>query len=338
MFFASFCITLAFAVISSSFLKLKSILIFIVSLFLFFCAHLVLVFQIAGLMGVLNNQVAFLIIQVVFLVGLLMGWMVWGKPALFSTLIPISLSKKSLFTFLRQNPLLAICMLVVDIAYSVNAYLIYLVPPNNNDSLYVHMARVGHWMQIGSFDYYPTYYMFQHYYPFNAQGLIHWTVLFSGSDHFAGYIQFLAAVICALLIYGFARLLEFLPEQGLFASMLWLTFPQVFFKSTTTQVDLIVTAFVLASFYLLFYGVRYASRAAFILSGISLGIAIGTKQTAFFVLPALGLALLGYVFIARVQIRTFKSWLLSALLASILFGSIAYIRNYVWFGNFIGSQ
>jgi 4-amino-4-deoxy-L-arabinose transferase-like glycosyltransferase len=336
MFFASLCVTLAFAFFSSSFLKLKSILIYIVSLFLFFCAHLLLVFQVAGLMGVLNNQSAFLLIQIVSLAGLAVCWVVRGKPALFSTLVPISLSKTSLFAFLRQNPLLVVFTLVVDIAYAVNVYLIYQVPPNNNDSLYVHMARVGHWMQSGSFDHYPTYYLFQHYYPFNAQGLIHWSVLFSGSDHFAGYVQFSAAVFCALLIYCFARFLELSPAQGLFASAVWLTFPQVFFESTTTQVDLIVTAFVMGSFYLLFVGVRYASRAALILSGIALGIAIGTKQTAFFVLPALGLTLLGYVFIAKVNIRTFKAWLLTALAASILFGSIAYIRNYFWFGNFMG--
>ncbi len=336
MFFVSFCIAIAFSIIASSLLKIKSALIYIISLVLFFCAHLVLVFQTAGLLSVLNNRLSFLVIQFIFLGGLSCVWLVKGKPSLLFWLRKIKLSKAALGQFFRQNPLLAIFMLVVDISYAINAYLIYVVPPNNNDSLYVHMARVGHWIQTGSFNYYNTYYLFQHYYPFNAQGMIFWNVLFTGSDHFAGYVQFAAAVFCALLIYGFARLLERTQPQSLFAVTLWLTFPQVFFESTTTQVDLVVTGFVLGSFYMLFYGVKYDDRASFVLSGISLGIAIGTKQTAFFVIPALGLALLGYLFIKKVQICVFNFWLLSILLSTILFGSIAYIRNFQWFENFMG--
>ncbi len=336
MFFVSFCIALIFSVISSSFLKIKSILIYSVSIILVFCAHVILVFQVVGLLNVLNNRFYFLLIQLLSLAVIIGIWFAKSRPPLFSTLPPITLSKASLMVFLRQNPLLAIWMFVINISYAINAYLIFVVPPNNNDSLYVHMARVGHWIQSGSFNYYNTYYLFQHYYPFNAQGMIFWTVLFSGSDHFAGYVQFVAAILCALLIYGFARLLERTQPQSLFAATIWLTFPQVFFESTTTQVDLVVTGFVMGGFYLLFYGNKFGDRAAFILSGISLGIALGTKQTAFFVIPSLGLAFLGYVMIKKIQIRTFNIWLISVLLSTILFGSFAYIRNYVWFGNFMG--
>jgi len=338
MFLVSFLIALVFSFLVSACLKIRHPLVYLLSVFLLFCSHLVLAFQAAGLVSILNKPIPFLAIQFCLSLLALIVWLLRRRPVFFADVVKVHLSWRSLSQFLRQNPVLAIFGLLVAIAYGINAYLIYQVPPNNNDSLYVHMARVGHWILNGSLTDYPTYYLFQHYYPYNAQGLILWTTLFSGSDHFAGYVQFFAAIVGACIVYGFARLLERSTNQSMFAALLWLAVPQVFFESTTTQVDLIVTAFVLASFYLLFFGFKYGERNALILAGISLGLAIGTKQTAFFALPALGLILFVYLLSSRSYFHLVKTVFLSILVSTLMLGSIAYIRNYQWYGNFQGPR
>ena len=336
MFFASFCITIAFAVFATANLKIKSWLTYIISLFLFSCSHIILVFQAAGFVAVLNQPTLFLLFQVVLAIGAISVWLLRKRPTLFCQFSHSKFSVSELKLFLRQNPLLSAYLLLVDICYAINAYLNYIVPPNNNDSLYLHMARVGHWMLGGSFDGIKTYYAYQLYYPYNAQGLIFWTVLFTGSDHLSGYIQYFALIFCLIVIYGFCRMLNLEKEQSIFAAAFWLSFPQVFFQSTTTQNDLTATAFTMGAIFLLFYGFKYSDLSAQLLSALSLGLAIGTKQTAFFIIPSLSIIILALLLKGKIKFSTIKYWLLSSLLAISLLGVSSYLRNYLVFSNPIG--
>lgn len=338
MFLVSIILALAFSLLVAACFRIRHPLVFLVGTSLVFCSHLVLAFEIAGLLGVLNQPVDFLLIQAGMTGISGIGWLVFNKPVFLPAAIRIRLSGKSLIQFIRQNPLLSVFGILVAIAYGINAYLVHQVPPNNNDSLYVHMARVGHWLLNGSFEYYNTYYLFQHYYPYNAQGMILWSVLFTGSDTFAGYLQFFAAILGACLVYGFARLLERTTVQSLFASLLWMAVPQVFFESTTTQVDLIVTVFVMGCIYLLFFGYTYAENNTLVLAGIGLGLALGTKQTAFFALPAIGLVIFVMLCRGKTYFHLFKSISLSIIVSTLLLGSLAYIRNLQWYGNFQGPR
>lgn len=338
MFFVSFCIGLAFSIFASASLKIKSWLIYILSLFLFFCTHLILVFQIAGFLAILNRPSLFLLIQVFFTVGAIFVWLLRKKPTLFCQSSHRTFSSTALKQFLRQNPLLSIYVLIIDICYAINAYLIYIVPPNNNDSLYLHMAKVGHWMTNGSFEGIKTYYTYQLYYPFNAQGLIFWTTLFTGSDHISGYIQYVALIFGIFAIYGLCRLLTLKQEQSLFAVAIWLTFPQVFFQSTTTQNDLIATGFTMGAIFLLFFGIKNSDQSALLLSAISLGLAIGTKQTVLFIIPTLVFIILAIFIKSKVKYSEVKFWIFSSLLAISLLGISSYLRNLVIFSNPIGPK
>ncbi|MGA2264585.1 MAG: hypothetical protein ABSH28_24530, partial [Acidobacteriota bacterium] len=75
------------------------------------------------------------------------------KPSLSET-------KQILMPFLKgiltlSDRLLLTLVLVVCLCGIINLFLVFSVPPNNFDSMTYHMARVGYYLQQGSFDSYP---------------------------------------------------------------------------------------------------------------------------------------------------------------------------------------
>lgn len=336
MFVISFLVALLNAFLAIAFLRIKSRAIFLTGIFLIFCTHIVLVFLILGTVGNLGSPGWFLAVQVFLLIFVFAAWLYKNRPDMIAFKDKLYFSSHDLLAFIRKNPILAIFSVIVSITYGVNAYLIYVIPPNNNDSHYVHMAKIGHWMLNGSLDYYLTHYSFQHYYPFNAQSIIYWTTLFTESDHFAGFVQFGGALFGALLVYILARSIHLRDNQSFFASMVFLSIPQVFFGSTTTQVDLIVAALTLGAFVLFFHGMINLDKGTIILSAIAYSLAIGTKQTAIFTLPAFLAGIFWYWFKGTSYRKSIQSWLVAIIISGILLASSSYIRNFVWFNNFMG--
>ena len=70
-----------------------------------------------------------------------------------------------------------------------------------------------------------------------------------------------------------------------------MTFPQIILQSTTTQNDLVATFFFISTLYFLFLDLKIEGQTL-ILSGIALGLAVGTKATILLVLPGLAVAVL----------------------------------------------
>ena len=166
-----------------------------------------------------------------------------------------------------------------------------------------HMVRVGYWLQFGSFLHWASQNILQIIYPINAQSQILWTVLMTGSDHLAGFVQFMGIPIGGISIIGICRLLNYSRPQSVFAGLLWMTLPEIILQSTTTQNDLVVSGLIIACVYFLYDGLISGNSEAFVLSSLALGLALGTKQTTFFILPGLGLICL-IIFLTHSLVRT----------------------------------
>ena len=342
LIFPAALLLLFFALFAASSLRVSGRPFYLLALYLLACAADVFVFEIAGLLRWLGSPVLFLALQAVLTLAAGLFWLRSGKPHLLGPFAADlrHLDFRRLGLSIRRHPALWLLALAVDLAYAVNAYLILVVPPNNNDSLYLHMARVVHWLQTGSFLPYPTPFTWQLFYAFNAQSLIHWTVLFWDSDQLAGFVQFAAAFVTMLGVYLLARQLRFSRPQGIFAALVWAAFPQVFLQSTTTQNDLVPAAFFVGALVFLIQGLRSSDhRPGLILSALGLGLALGAKQTVFFLLPGLAALILllawqerpaGWAFLAR--------WLPAAALAFLLVGALIYLENTIYFGNPLGES
>ncbi|MBI9051657.1 MAG: glycosyltransferase family 39 protein [Anaerolineaceae bacterium] len=238
---------------------------------------------------------------------------------------------------IKQYPFLFALGLAIFFGYIFNALVIYIVPPNNVDSLSTHMSRVAFWLQHG--DYFPweTPRKWQVIYPVNAQLQMYWNVLFSRTDRFVGYVQYLAAICSAVAIAGISRINQASYKQSVFAGSIFLSLPFIVLQSTTTQNDLITCALFITSIYFFFYGMIEQKRSAFIITGITIGLAVGTKQTLFFLLPPyLILMLLSWLVFKKVRFSDLFHLGWVSILTFFLIGSQIFIINQIKYSNPLG--
>lgn len=125
--------------------------------------------------------------------------------------------------------------------------LLYMVPllflaayvaPNNYDTHMYHLNRILIWIYNGNLDHFPTMHLQQLYLNVFAEYMVLDTMLLSGSDQFAGLVQFGAFLgsICGISLI--AKKFGLGKDGQLLAAICFLTIPITIFESTSTQVDL----------------------------------------------------------------------------------------------------
>lgn len=291
-------------------------------------ANIILATFILSFLGSIN-QTGFLIVQTIFLfIVFLIAHL--AKKRFLPLFARVDLNE---FKDLKRHPHILTIGSGIFMFFIVSIFLILLVPPNNWDSMAYHLSRIGFWLQHSSMDFYETYDLRQNYLSPNAEILIMWPILFIKSDIFAGFVQWIGYLGTILLIYGIARELGANIFQGIFASLVWASIPEVMLEATSTQSDIIVTFFLIASIFFMLRGANEMGWKGFVASGISLGLAVGTKGTAILALPGIFIgALFLFYRIKNNFIRNLTIWGISACLGIIIFGSYIYIENYLHYG------
>ncbi len=321
-----------FALFLGACLHICSKTAYLVSLFLLAYAALVLVCQAASLVGQMNRAF-FLLAHSLFALAAWLFWKQSGKPHLLGPLQELRLSKQDLRVWL-QAPDLVILAAGVVLVYLAGAALILLTPQNNYDSMTYHLSRVGYWLQHDSLFPWITPNPRQTSFPINAELGILWTVIFWGSDQLSGFVQWITVPVTGLVIFGLARLIGADRKQSLFAALVWGCFPEIFLQSITTMNDLVVGAFYSSAAYLGFKGLREKKRSLLLLAGLGLGLALGTKSTAFILTPSFVLA--ASLILLLDWRRNFKpifTWATATLAAFLLVGSWGYIQNWIYYHN-----
>jgi 4-amino-4-deoxy-L-arabinose transferase-like glycosyltransferase len=268
-----------------------------------------------------------------------LGWAVWlrnGKPSVWGPFEgwQIRLEVRRL----KREPLLALLLVFTVIAYAFALAQVIYIPQNNMDSLSTHLSRIVFWRQNGSFLPWETPRLDQVWYPVNAQLQTYWTLLFLGSDRLVGSAQWLAALVSAAGVFGLARLFGYGKRPSAFAALLFLSFPLVALQATTTQTDLVTTAFFLLSVYFLVLGLQTERLSPLSLSALGVGIGIGVKKSFFLLLPVLAaLVVLAFLQWRRRSVKPLVFWTFNVLAAAALFGAYMYIVNWTYFGSPFGS-
>lgn len=305
---------------------------FLLGWFVIIFAGIILTAEICSLFSSLS-QVGFLVVQLSLAI---IGWGLWrmsGSPTLVGPLqrplrLPLFHSHKILYVF-------SIACLV---AYLVNAYVILSVPQNNYDSMTYHLARVGYWMQNETLYPWETPNPRQTSFPPNAEIGLLWSMLYFRSDILTGFVQWFFTAAGFLAIYGMSMLLGALRKQALFAGLVWLTLPQIVLQSTTTQNDLVVSSLFLIAMYFLYQGWLSLRPGILFISGTALGLALGTKLTAGMAVPGLGIMCLILWIKSRQRNRFLYTLTASYLLGLLLFASLGYIQNLVYYGTILGPK
>lgn len=337
----AFALVMLFAIILTAVLDIRVRPAALISVYLLAYANIVLVGEITNTFYQLNNPWLWLGLHYLLAAA---AWFVWrwaGKPSLKAPWVGADgrILPAGLRASLKRFPDLWVLGAGVGLVFLFSAVLIWVVPPNNNDSLATHMSRIGYWLQRGAFFPWPSDRIWQITYPVNMQLQMYWTVLFLGTDRMVEIVQWLGALTALPVIYGLARLLGAARPQALFAALVWATFPEIILELTTTQNDLVAGTLFAAMLYLLFLGLSRRHTALLSLSGLALGLGLGTKQTLLFLLPGLGL-IVGLVFLyqGRSVLRGLLVWGASCMAAFLLLGAYMFVVNQVRFGTPMGPE
>jgi 4-amino-4-deoxy-L-arabinose transferase-like glycosyltransferase len=338
LWFTAVVLVTTFSLFATSALRLSHKPAFLICVYLFAYADIALVGEIAGLIGKLDSRSFYLIVHVMLAAAAYVFWRRAGAPHLLGPLK--SLSRESRGNLLSQFEIeLYILSGVVVVIYLVGIYIILTEPQAVDDVLTTYLARVGYWLQSGSFAPWPTsvYNLPQLVWPHNASLQLLWSVLFWGSDQLAGAGQWLAVPVTMLSVYGLSLFFGANRSQSLFVALLWALFPIVILQSTQALTDLIATGILSGCIYLLFLGLKTEHHQYLWLSGLAFGLVIGTRQNVFFALPGFAIVtVLYFVQGSRTTRRLLAGWIIACAAGSLVFGLPSYFYNMLYFGHPLG--
>ncbi len=295
---------------------------------------IILVMTASGLVYRMNQPLFVLIFQIILLFITTAISRYWIKPD--QTLFPFPLPR---LNFKEKGITLPVSVFLITSASVAILNLVYvlLVPPNNNDSLAIHLARIGMWDQFGSWLPWNTKVVWQLTFPMNAELISYWTLLFTRGEHLLGLIAYITGYLSVLLIYRLGLEITNRKSLALLSALTWAAFPVVQMNFSSTRHDHVSSFMLIAAVYFFYHHLKEKNTSYLILSGLGLGLSIGTNYSVAGYLPGLALFFLIYWLVFRkVNFREITTLSASTLLAFFLFSSAIYISNYVHFGSFLG--
>ncbi|MHB8642620.1 MAG: glycosyltransferase 87 family protein [Gaiellaceae bacterium] len=262
------------------------------------------------------------------------GYLVWEVPLAFAAVAVWSRAGRPRpplprvgFGALKRHPLLVVLGLVVGAALVFELVLATTTVPNSWDGMTYHLSRAAGWYQHGSLAWLNAHTPRENIFPPNAEIQTLYTMVFTHGDHLAGLPQYLAELALLVGIFGVARRLGFARSNAAFAALLFATLSEVALQSTTPQNDLVVGAYLLAAVYF----VLGRTRSEVALASLALGLAIGTKLTAFYALPIV--ALLALSLLPR---RRIVELVAGTAVACAAVAALVYVENVVHTGSPLG--
>jgi hypothetical protein len=296
-------------------LRLTQVTSYVLAVYLVAWAEVVVLGEVLSL-GRAADAAGYAVGEAVLLAAALIAWQLCGRPVPPRPMVrPLSL---------RAHPLLVALALAVVVAFVYQAFLVVASPPNNFDSMTYHLSRVAAWYHDGGVHFLDAHTSRQNLLPPNSELAILYTFVFLGRDLLAAAPQLLAELAVIAAVYGCARRLLFPRSAALFAALTTATLTEFALQSVTTQNDLVAAAFVAAAAYFLLG----RSRRELPLVGLALGLAVGTKTTAVFAIPALVLVM--FAVLPRRRVLELAAWSAAAFIAV---GSFGYALNLRETGN-----
>lgn len=305
---ATFALLLT-AGLSAAMLRLKHMTTYVLALYLIAWAEVVVLSEVLSVPAA-ANATGYAVAEAVLLAAALAAWQLRGRPR------PPRVVLRSLS--LRAHPLLVALGLAVAAALVYQAFIVVATSPNNFDSMTYHLSRVAAWYQDGGVHQLTAHTARQNVMPPNSEFAVLYSVVFLGRDTLAAAPQLFAEIAVLIAIYGCARRLLFPRSGALFAALTTATLTEFALQSVTTQNDLVVAAFVVIAAYFLLG----RSRRELPLAALALALAVGTKPTAVFALPVLGL--LALALLPRRRLLELAAWSAAAFVAV---GGYGYARN-----------
>lgn len=229
------------------------------------------------------------------------------------------------FSLLEKTLFIIILLSVISIFLQGILY-----PPNNWDSLTYHLSRIMYWLSNENVNHFSTH-ILRHLYqpPFAEYVIMHINVI-QGNDYLSNTIQLFYLVLSLIVVW---QILDEFKVNRLFkfyTLLFILTIPSVALQASTTKNDIICGFFVITSFYFLIKCYQKDIFYNYLFLGLSIGIGILTKGTAYIFLTPMVFIFIIFKIIGLFKLynlKTIKYGLLSVFVI-ILINIGHFSRNY----------
>jgi len=193
------------------------------------------------------------------------------------------------------------------------------------------------WDQFGSWLPWNTKVFWQLTFPFNAEIVSYWTLLFTRSERLLGLITYISGYFSIILLYRLSLELTKKKIIAVISALTWAALPVVQLNFTSTRHDHVSSLLVLSAIYFFYFHLKEKNNGYLILSGLSIGLSIGTNYSVAGYLPGLAIAfVLFWLFFKKLAFREVITLGVSSMIAFFLFSSPIFISNKVSFSSFLG--
>ncbi|WP_234734311.1 ArnT family glycosyltransferase [Tellurirhabdus bombi] len=245
----------------------------------------------------------------------------------------------SLSTYLKI--IFGTLFLALSIIAITNLLLVLFTVPNEWDSMTGHLNRVMQYIQRGSMKHFGGTNWNIDTYPKSVCTLQIYSYLITGKfENAFKLIHHLAYWMAAVAVFGSTQRLTRSLSASFFAALAYALFPDVLMQATTTETDIVLTAYMGTLLYFLFSYHNSRDYRYLYLAGAAFGIAYGHKVTFTLLLPSVFVIMIYTVFWAP-DLRIFFNRTLRLAL-SIAVGMClwtfptGYLKNISAFGHPIG--
>lgn len=186
--------------------------------------------------------------------------------------------------------------------------------PNNQDSLSYHLSRLGYWIQQGNVAHYASHIERSiSFSPFSEYVHLH-TFLLSGSERYFQLLQWCCLAGVLALVSMIIRLFSKSPGALRIGLGFAATLPIVVLESMTTQNDLVVAFFILATAFFVFDYTQNNRLASLYLIPLCCACGMMTKGTFLFYALPFG----GYLLISMIRNPAFRKHIAGFVTVSLL--------------------
>jgi hypothetical protein len=202
---------------------------------------------------------------------------------------------------------IAVVIAVISATIALTAI---LYPPNSADAMAYHMPRVVYWAQAHSVFFFPTPYLNQiMLQPMTEYVMLH-TYLLTGGDHLINLIACGAFVGAVVGVSAIGGALGLSSRGQAIAALLAATLPNAILQASGAKNDLMLALWLVCAVY-------SAAKGDAMFLGLSVGLALATKGTAYLFLPPMLLAL-------GIWKRRQLAWIAAGV---VLLNGLQYARN-----------
>ena len=283
----------------------------------------------------LFNKPTFLFLQLIEIVAIIFIWLKCNKPIFNKSPLPIL---KKILKNLKMDKALIILALgwLFSLLIALFLAIVFHITRNGDAEVY-HVARSYFWVINHSINHFETSQVRMLAFPINSEILYSWVILFFKNAICLGLFSFSAYLVAVSALFGIMD--NFSYRRRLWVIFIASSFANIIVQMSSTETDIIIASLILASMYLFKEALKTNSKIPLYFSALSYALAIGTKTTALFLIPAVALY---FIYQSKKYLKTqilkpFIIFIGFSTLNFIVFSAYNYILNFLSFGNFLGA-